>query len=99
MSKDFFSTNFSGLDWTMLMGPGWQNLSRQREREREREARSAQAQGLAPALVHRATGWSGAQWMTGLHVKRGSFSYGQLSTGVARTSVAQLIGELRGSDV
>lgn len=95
MSKDFFSTNFSGLDWTMLTGPGGpEPLPSARTR-----ARSAQAQGLAPALVHRATGWSGAQWMTGLHVKRGSFSYGQLSRGVARTSVAQLIGELRGSDV
>ena len=39
MSKDFFTTNFSGLDWTMLMGPDGQDLSRQRERERENRAR------------------------------------------------------------
>ena len=35
MKKDFFNTNFSGLDWYLLMGPDGQDLSRQREMERE----------------------------------------------------------------
>ncbi len=39
MSKDFFNTNFSGLDWYMLMGPDGQDLTRQREMERESRSR------------------------------------------------------------
>lgn len=39
MSKYFFDTNFSGLDWYTLMGPDGQDLSRQREMERESHAR------------------------------------------------------------
>ena len=38
MKKDFFDTNFSGLDWYTLMGPDGQDLSRQREMERESHA-------------------------------------------------------------